>query len=116
MQGCLKLQGGQNGSRDPLYSLDFNERVVVAGTHEDIVVWDLKHTKQPLIRLQESHNDDITGLQLQGDKLISCSIDNVLSMFSMKEITVEEDMIEGAYSSTQPLIACGFVTDLVIWS
>lgn len=88
----------------------------MAGTHEDIVIWDWKHTKQPLIRLQESHNEDVTGLQLKADKLISCSIDNVLSMFNIKDITIEEDMIEGAYSSTQPFIACGFVGDLVIWA
>ena len=35
-------------------------------------------------------------------------------MFNLKVSLVEEEMIEGAYSSTQPLIACGFVNPLVI--
>ena len=37
-------------------------------------------------------------------------------MFTIKQGAIEEDMIEGAYSSTQPLIACGFVNDEVIWT
>lgn len=87
-----------------------NQKVLCAGTHEDIVIWDLAMLKKPLYRFEESHNDDVTGLQLCGDQLISCSIDNVLSMFHLKSASTEEDMIQGAYSSTQPLIACGFIS------
>lgn len=28
----------------------------------------------------------------------------------------EGDLIEGAYSSTQPIIDCGFITDDIIWA
>ena len=28
----------------------------------------------------------------------------------------EQDIIEGAYSSTQPLLECGFITDEIIWT
>jgi WD40 repeat protein len=78
-----------------------NSKVLCAGTHEDIVIWDLNMMKKPLYRFEESHNDDVTGVQLQGNStLISCSIDNVLSMFSLAANSTEEDMIQGAYSST----------------
>lgn len=100
-----------------MFSLDANQRVICAGTQEDIVIWDVKNLKKPLFRFEESHNDDVTCLQLMGDQLISCSIDNVLSMFTLNKAgSLEEDMIEGAYSSTQPLIACGFVSKMVIWT
>ena len=37
-------------------------------------------------------------------------------MFTLKQGATEEDMIEGAYSSVQALIACGFVNEMVIWT
>lgn len=116
MKAQATLNAGQNGSRHPVYSIDASKNIICAGTHEDIVVWDIANMKKPLYRFVESHNEDVTCLQLYQDQLISCSIDNVLSMFTLKAGSTEEDMIEGAYSSTQPLIACGFVNSKVIWT
>ena len=49
--------------------------------------------------------------------MISCGIENVLNMFDLNNHAAdsgakmsEEDMIDGAYSSTQPMIDCGFIT------
>ena len=54
-----------------------------------------------MIRMCESHNSDVTSLQItETNDLISCSIDSVLNMFKLKQGTSEEDMIDGAYSST----------------
>ena len=105
-----------NGSKHPVFSIAYDQRIICAGTHEDIVLWDTANMKKPFSRFVESHNDDVTSLELRGDQLISCSVDNVLSMFTIKKGATEEDMIEGAYSSTQPLIACGYVNDEVIWT
>ena len=55
--------------------------------------------------------------------MISCGIDNVLNMFDLNNHAAdsgakmsEEDMIDGAYSSTQPMIDCGFITAQMIWT
>lgn len=57
--------------------------------------------------------------------MISCSIDNVLNMFDLNNHNSnggtstkfnEEDIIDGAYSSTQPMIDCGFITPEMIWT
>ena len=108
MKAQATLNAGQNGSKHPVYSIDASKNIICAGTHEDIVVWDIANMKK--------HYVDVTCLQLYQDQLIRCSIDNVLSMFTLKAGSTEEDMIEGAYSSTQPLIACGFVNSKVIWT
>lgn len=82
------------------------------------MIWDVKSMKKPLFRFEESHNEDVTALQLSGDVLISSSIDNLLNIFNLsgQAGALEEDMIDGSYSSTQPLIACGFVDPKVIWT
>ena len=89
-----------NGSKHPVYSIAYDSRVICAGTHEDIVLWDTANLKKPFSRFVESHNDDVTCLELKGDQLISCSVDNVLTMFTLNKGASEEEMIEGAYSST----------------
>ena len=54
--------------------------------------------------------------------MISCSIDNVMSMFDFRNRDQgnaklqEEDLIDGAYSSTQPMIDCGFITEEIIYA
>ena len=54
--------------------------------------------------------------------MISCSIDNVLSMFDLNNNQStsnklnEEDIIDGAYSSIQPMIDCGFINTEMIWA
>ena len=44
----------------PIYSVDTNKNIIVAGTSEDIVFWDVRNTKVPMEILDESHNEDIT--------------------------------------------------------
>jgi len=103
--------------KHPIYSVTSNSQFIACGTNEDIVVWDTSNLNKPMIRLCESHNSDVTSLQLtEANDLISCSIDNVLNMFKVQRGTSEEDMIDGAYSSTQPLLACGFINEMVIWA
>lgn len=44
----------------PFYSVDTNGNVIVAGTSEDVVFWDVRNTKVPMEVLDESHSDDVT--------------------------------------------------------
>jgi hypothetical protein len=44
----------------PFYSVDTNGSVIVAGTNEDVVFWDVRNTKVPMEILDESHNQDVT--------------------------------------------------------
>lgn len=59
---------------------------------------------------------------MASDLMVTCSIDNVLSMFDFKNHEgpsarlKEEDLIDGAYSSTQPMIDCGFVTSEILYA
>jgi WD40 repeat protein len=85
----------------PVFSVAANSEYLACGTHEDILLWDMKKADSfaPTVRFEESHNADVTGLQFRGKDLISCSIDNVLNMFKIENGNTEEDMIDGAYSS-----------------
>ena len=42
----------------------------------------------------------------------------MLNIFNLQTdpAALEEDMIDGAYSSSQPLIACGYIGDKAIWT
>lgn len=56
-----------------------------------------------------------------GSQFISCSIDYVLNMFNLSLSTQkkgfrEDEVIDGAYSCLQPMNACGFVSDQIIWA
>jgi len=94
-----------------VFSVAANDEFIACGTHEDILLWDIRKPSNlaPKVRFEESHNSDVTGLQFKGKDLISCSVDNVLNMFKTENGCTEEDMIDGAYSSTQALIACGYI-------
>ena len=94
-----------------------------------MLIWDIHKLQKPVGRFVECHNDDITAVKFCGEPdasnlMISCSIDNVLSMFDLNNHNAEtsgtklkeEDIIDGAYSSTQPMIDCGFVTSQIIWA
>ena len=107
----------------PFYSITTNKDLIVAGTSEDILFWDVKKLQKPIGRFAECHNSDVTGLKFNktGDLLISCSIDNVMSIFDLKlhdggKRLKEDVLIDGAYSSTQPFIDCGFVNDDIMWT
>ena len=45
-----------------IYSVDCNGQIIVAGTNEDLVFWDIRNLKEPIKVLDESHSDDITCL------------------------------------------------------
>ena len=97
--------------------------MIAAGTNEDLLIWDIHKLQKPIGRFVECHMEDVTAVQFcqeSPNMLISCSIDNVLSMFDLNNHSGtgrlnEEDLIDGAYSSTQPMINCGFITPEVIW-
>ena len=46
-----------------MYSVDTNRNVIVAGTSEDILFWDTRKLNAPIEVLDESHNEDITGVR-----------------------------------------------------
>ena len=91
-----------------------------------MLFWDIHKLQKPIGRFVECHNEDVTALKFSSEAsnlMISCSIDNVLNMFDFNNHDasagprlVEDDIIDGAYSSTQPMIDCGFITPEVIWT
>ena len=112
------------GGKAPFYSVGTNQNLIAAGTNEDLLLWDIHKLQKPIGRFVESHAEDVTAVkfcQESPNMLISCSIDNVLNMFDLNNHNgaaklSEEDLIDGAYSSTQPMIDCGFVTTDIIWA
>ena len=113
----------------PFYSVGTNANMIAAGTNQDTLIWDIHKLGKPFAKFEEGHMEDITAIKFCPDTpnlMISCSIDNVLNMFDFKNhdlinaskdnMLIEEDIIDGAYSSMQPLIDCGFVTPEIIWT
>lgn len=47
----------------PFFSCDTNNQIIVAGTNEDLIFWDIRNLKSPLDVLDESHNEDITSVK-----------------------------------------------------
>lgn len=99
--------------------------MIAAGTDRDLLVWDIHKLQKPIGRFNECHNDDITAVKFcpkASEIMISCSIDNVLNMFDFKNHAgpsprlKEEDLIDGAYSSVQPMIDCGFITPEILYT
>jgi len=96
------------GGRIPFYSVGTNNNLIAAGTNEDLLFWDIHKLQKPIGRFDESHSEDVTAIKFDQDAphmMISCAIDNVLNMFNLQNDggnarLVEEDLIDGAYSST----------------
>ena len=93
------------GARAPIMSVSTNKNMIVAGTNEDLLLWDVHSLTKPLGIFTECHNDDVTGIAFNSDgsQFISCSIDYVLSMFNLASSTQkkgykEDEVIDGAYS------------------
>lgn len=114
------------GGRSPFYSVGTNSAMIAAGTNQDLLVWDIHKLNKPIGRFNECHNEDVTAVKFnpeQSNLMISCSIDNVLNMFDLNNHDAssgaklkEEDIIDGAYSSTQPMIDCGFINPELLWA
>ena len=51
----------------PFYSVDSNGQIIVAGTNQDLVFWDIRKLKVPLEVLDESHSDDITSVKFHSE-------------------------------------------------
>ena len=82
-----------------------------------MIFWDIHSLQKPIGRFVESHNDEVTAVKFNraGNLLISSSLDSVVNIFDLtlksgKRIE-EDEVIDGAYSSTQPVIDCGFVNE-----
>ena len=60
----------------PIYSVDTNGQVIVAGTSQDVVFWDIRNLKVPMAILEESHGDEVTAVRFNSknyQKVISCA-------------------------------------------
>ena len=123
-QNVAQVESSSAGfGQAPFYSVATNQSMIVGGTNEDILLWDVKKLQKPFGRFSECHNSDITQLKFNqnGKILISSSIDNVMSIFDFNnhdggKRLKEDEVIDGAYSSTQPLVDCGFITDDIMWA
>lgn len=113
------------GGKSPFFSVGTNQSMIVAGTNKDVLVWDIHKLQKPIGRFIECHNEDVTAVKfcpMASDMMITCSIDNVLSMFDFKNHVgpsprlKEEDLIDGAYSSVQAMIDCGFITPEILYA
>lgn len=73
------------GGRAPCNSVSTSKNLIVVGTNEDLLIWDIHQLAKPLGNFTECHNDDITGIAFNSDgsQFISCSIDYVISMFNL---------------------------------
>ena len=119
-------QMNSGGGKSPFYSVASNQGLIAAGTNRDVLVWDIHKLQKPIGRFVESHNEDVTAIDFSTDApnmMVSCSIDNVLNMFDLNNHDAskgpklnEEDIIDGAYSSMQPLVGCGYVTPEILWT
>jgi WD40 repeat protein len=99
----------------PFYSVDTNQQIIVAGTNEDIIFWDIRNLKSPLEVLDESHSEDVTCVRFHPEdyhQVITCSTDCLVNFFNFegkKSMKEEDDVLEGTYCCTQPLLDCGFI-------
>ena len=51
----------------PFYSVDSNGQIILAGTDQDLVFWDIRKLKVPLEVLDESHSEDITCVKFHSE-------------------------------------------------
>lgn len=111
------------GTRAPFHSVAANKGLIVAGTNEDIVLWDIHHLSKPIGHFTECHSDDVTQIRFNpydSNQFISSSMDYVLNMFNLSQTTQkrikEDEVVEGGYSCLQPMTNCGYVSSQVIWA
>ena len=100
--------------------------MIVAGTNQDIVFWDVRKIKHPLDVLESSHCDDITAVDFhpmsgQHQRVLTCSIDCQVNYFDFAgkdSMAEEEGALEATYCSDCALIGCGFVgrDDRLFWA
>ena len=110
--GKLAFQMKHRGQ--PFFSVETNGSVIVAGTNEDVVFWDVRNTKVPMEILDESHNLDVTQVRFHPDdnqKVLSCGTDCLLNYFEFegKSTMKEEESIDTVYCSEQAFLDCGFI-------
>lgn len=94
--------------------------MICAGGESELVFWDLRKLKVAL-NYRDSHTDDVTAVHFHKSDpnwLLTCSTDNLMNHFNWtdKPSTSEEDVLEGVYSSEQPLIDCGFINKDLLWT
>ena len=73
-----------------------------------MLLWDVHKLQKPVGRFIESHSEDVTAVRFNQEApqvFITCSIDNVMNMWDLNNHTgapklSEDDLIDGAYSST----------------
>ena len=124
--GVVKLWDRKNGdcvhqlkADTRFFSLDHNKQMICAGSIEDVIFWDLRKMKQ-LMRYSESHSDEVSCVcfnPANPQQLLTASTDNLCCLFdfNQKPSNSEDDTLEGVYSSSQPLIACGYIGNDMFW-
>jgi WD40 repeat protein len=84
--------------------VDTNGNVIVAGTDDSVVFWDVRNTKVPMEILEESHNQDVTSVKFHPkdpQKVLSCGIDSLLNFYDFegKSSMKEDDTVDTVYCS-----------------
>mmetsp|Transcript_2801 Transcript_2801/g.2959 ORF Transcript_2801/g.2959 Transcript_2801/m.2959 type:complete len:388 (+) Transcript_2801:28-1191(+) len=90
-------------------SIDFNGNMIVSGTEDHVVFYDVRTFKW-LRGLSECHSDDITSVRfnkLNSQKVVTGGLDEMCCVIDLTENN-EDDMYEMMYMIEQPVIAAGF--------
>lgn len=89
----------------PIFSVDSSGQVIVAGTSQDVVFWDIRNLKVPMAILEESHGDEVTGVRFNPrnhHKVISCGADQLVNTFDFEnktKIAEEDGGLDNTYCS-----------------
>lgn len=86
-RGSGKVAINMSFRNKSIFSVDTNRNVIVAGTKEDVVFWDVRNTKVPMEILDESHSDDVTAVKfnpMDSQKMVSCGMDQLLNYYDFE--------------------------------
>lgn len=78
-----------------------------------VQVFDLRNTKEPLVKYMDSHNDDVTDVRFhpsQPNKLVSGSTDGIVNVYDLN-ITDESEAVTHAFNHDASIHRCGFLDE-----
>jgi WD40 repeat protein len=92
-----------------VFSLDTNKDLLVAGTEDEICVWDLKMMKQ-LHRVKFAHSEDITFVKVKDNIILSGGDDNIINVFDIQN-GFDMDSVESICNLGQPVTSINFIDE-----
>ncbi|CAI2371210.1 unnamed protein product [Moneuplotes crassus] len=96
-----------------LYCVDNTGKQIIAGSHESVMIWDLRKMKV-LHHFTELHCDEVTKVEYSASNpnlILTSGEDCVCNLLDLENAEKEDDYVEATYTSEQPLASCGFIGD-----